>query len=128
MNLFRQQGSHADRVAASVRSGMRGTSSAHVYVAACVELDGDFISYITDDCREVELTADEFWDLLGDEVLAMINRAFGYVDMEGDIRDDRHVAYRKSWAPPDHPDFPSREVIFFDHSRIEYVWIRSRRT
>ena len=104
---------------------MEGVSRIWLFIGSCVELDGAFIDFITDDDREVELSADEFWSILGDEALSKIDAIFGYDAAEWSIKDDSHIEYRQSRTPPEHVEFPNRQVIFFDHSRIEYVWILS---
>ena len=96
------------------------------FLGSCVELSGPLVDHITDDCRQQEITSDQFWEMLGMEALAKVNWAHGYDVMKWDIRKDTHVTYWTSRLPADHSEFPSRRVIFFDHSRIEYVWVKER--
>ena len=127
MTPFTQPNSHADRLAQRVQSVLASEGdSGWMYLGCCVQLDADTINFITEDWREEDLTQEAFWALVGEDALTLINHAFKYTESEWSIQEDNHVEYRRSRLPHDHPDYPGRDVVFFDHSRIEYVWVKMR--
>jgi hypothetical protein len=125
LNLFRQLGSHAERLAQEIRQAS-GSIQGWVFLGSCVELDGPLINYITDARRRQQISPDAFWGDLGQDVADGVNSAHGYDVMGWDIREDPQVTCWRSFLPSDHPEHPGRLVIFYTHSRIEYTWIKER--
>ncbi len=120
MNPFKQPGGWADRISAKIRDACK-PSCPWVYLGACVELTGPLINYITDDERAQRLTFEEFKE--AGPPLEDVANALGYSN-DLPLRTDRHVTYWRSQLPPNHPHYPGREILFLDHSRIEYIWVR----
>ena len=116
---FLQPGSWADRTAKKVRSAWQaGGSSEWLFLGSCVELDGPLINFITDE-RSVEIS----YDALAMEVeLTQIEEALDYNE-DFPLKADTHVTYHCSRMPTDHPTHPGVEVLYFDHSGIEYIWV-----
>ena len=94
-----------------------------IYAFSCVESDSETVGFIR--VHEEEITFEEF---IEDIDTTVFEYAMGYTkdDMGLQLEKDWSVSYGKSWLPPDHPEWPSRECRVLTHSGIEYVWIKQR--
>ena len=112
-------GGWSDRKLAELRTAYTDKNG-WVFLGSCIAFSGEFIDAITDDSVSEETTLDEFRSCVD---LTAFEEAFGYEEDTLLLKDDRYVGYYRSMIPEDHPDYPLAEVLYLDHSRIEYVWV-----
>ena len=91
-----------------------------LFLGSCVELNGQLINHINDDA--IEMTLRKFEQ---DIDLSSFKEVMGY-DADLPLEQDQHISYWRSNMPADHSLYPGSDVLFLDHSRIEYVWVHVR--